>query len=139
MNKFLYILFLLPTIFSCQTEENVSKYPLFVGGIRFDKDFGSIDFKKGNPENSIQYKSAAKTTCFELKNHDKALENFEKQSKVYDFAENIYFKSKVSKIRNKDYLDLKNIALKSYDEGKTMKDAYTHHFNKIYREQIAEL
>ena len=78
-------------------------------------------------------------TYFELNKYDKALENFEKQSKVYDFAENIYFKSKVSKIRNKDYLDLKNIALKSYDEGKTMKEAYTHHFNKIYREQIAEL
>ena len=51
----------------------------------------------------------------------------------------IYFKSKVSKIRNKDYLDLKSLALKSYDEGKTMKDGYTHHFNKVYRKQIAEL
>jgi len=71
--------------------------------------------------------------------YDKALENFEKQSKVYDFAENIYFRSKVSKIRNKDYLDLKRLALKSYDDGKTMKDVYTHHFNKVYRKQIAEL
>ena len=44
-------------------------------------------------------------TYFETAKYDKALENFEKQSKVYDFAENIYFKSKVSKIRNKDYLD----------------------------------
>ena len=76
---------------------------------------------------------------FELNKYDKALENFEKQSKVYDFAENIYFKSKVSKIRNKDYLDLKSLAIKTYDEGKTMKDGYTHHFNKIYRAQIAEL
>ena len=78
-------------------------------------------------------------TYFELGKHDKALENFEKQSKLYDFAENIYFKSKVSKIRNKDYLDLKNLALKTYDEGKTMLEGYTHHFNKIYRKQIAEL
>lgn len=38
--------------------------------------------------------------------YDRLLENFEKQSKEYNFAENIYFKSKVSKIRNKDYLDL---------------------------------
>ncbi|WP_126358653.1 hypothetical protein [Chryseobacterium gleum] len=59
-----------------------------------------------------------------------------KQSKEYDFAENIYFKSKVSKIRNKDYLDLKKLALRTYDEGKTMKEVYTHHFNKIYRQQI---
>lgn len=78
-------------------------------------------------------------TYFELNQYDKALENFEKQTKVYDFAENIYFKSKVSKIRNKDYLDLKRLALKSYDEGKTMKDAYTHHYNKVYRTQIEAL
>ena len=78
-------------------------------------------------------------TYFELGKYDKALENFEKQSKQNDFAENIYYKSKVSKIRNKDYLDLKKLALKSYDEGKTMKDGYTHHFNKVYRAQIEEL
>lgn len=71
--------------------------------------------------------------------YDKALENFEKQSKIYDFAENIYFKSKISKIRNKDYLELKQLALKTYDEGKTMKDVYTHHYNKIYRTEITEL
>ncbi|MEJ5052113.1 tetratricopeptide repeat protein [Chryseobacterium culicis] len=78
-------------------------------------------------------------TYFELGRYDKALENFEKQSKEYNFAENIYFKSKVSKIRNKDYLDLKMLALQTYDEGKTMKDVYTHHFNKVYRKQIEEL
>ncbi|UFH30373.1 hypothetical protein LNP04_10300 [Chryseobacterium sp. C-71] len=78
-------------------------------------------------------------TYFELSKYDKALENFEKQSKQYDFAENIYFKSKVAKIRNKDYLDLKKMALKSYDEGKSMKDGYTHHFNKVYRAEIEEL
>ncbi|RZJ38722.1 MAG: tetratricopeptide repeat protein, partial [Chryseobacterium sp.] len=78
-------------------------------------------------------------TYFETGKYDKALENFEKQSKVDDFAENIYFRSKVSKVRNKDYLDLKTLALKTYDEGKTMKDGYTHHFNKVYRTQIAEL
>ncbi|BAP33845.1 TPR repeat-containing protein [Chryseobacterium sp. StRB126] len=78
-------------------------------------------------------------TYFELGKYDKALENFEKQSKEYNFAENIYFKSKVSKIRNKDYLDLKMLALKTYDEGKTMKDVYTHHFNKVYRQQMEEL
>ncbi|UKB83781.1 tetratricopeptide repeat protein [Chryseobacterium sp. MEBOG06] len=78
-------------------------------------------------------------TYFEQGKYDKALENFEKQSKEYNFAENIYFKSKVSKIRNKDYLDLKTLALRTYDEGKTMKDIYTHHFNKVYRQQIEEL
>lgn len=78
-------------------------------------------------------------TYFKLEKYDKALENFEKQSKHNDFAENIYFKSKIAKIRNKDYLNFKTLALKSYDEGKNMKDVYTHHFNKIYRIQIEEL
>lgn len=40
--------------------------------------------------------------------HNKYLKNFQQQSKGYDFAEYIYFKSKVSKIRNKDYLDLRS-------------------------------
>lgn len=78
-------------------------------------------------------------TYFELGRYNKALDNFEKQAKHNNFAENIFYKAKVSKIRNKDYLDLKNLALKSYDEGKTMKDDYTHHFNKVYRAQINEL
>lgn len=78
-------------------------------------------------------------TYFELDQYDKALENFEKQSKIADFAENIYFRSKVSKIRNKDYLDLKMLALARYDEGKMMKDVYTHHFNKVYRSEIESL
>ena len=37
--------------------------------------------------------------------HCKILKNFEKQNKQIDFVENNYFKNKVSKIRNKDYLD----------------------------------
>lgn len=78
-------------------------------------------------------------TYFELGRYDKALENFERQSKEYDFAENIHFKSKVSKIRNKDYLDLKKLVLTTYDEGTTMEDAYTHHFNKVYKQQIEVL
>ncbi|MBP7173186.1 MAG: tetratricopeptide repeat protein [Cloacibacterium sp.] len=78
-------------------------------------------------------------TYFELNKFEKALENFEKQSKISDFAENIYFRAKVSKIRNKDYLDLKKMALKKYDGGQYMKDTYTHHYNKIYRKQIADL
>ena len=76
---------------------------------------------------------------FDLGKYDQALENFEKQSKYNNFAENIYYKSKVAKIRNKDYLDLKKMALKSYDEGKTMNDGYTHHLNKVYRIQMEEL
>lgn len=78
-------------------------------------------------------------TYYQLGKYDKALENFEKQSKYKDFAENIYYRTKIAKIRNKDYLDLKKIALKTYDEGKTINDPYTHHFNKVYRTEIVEL
>ncbi|MCJ7933807.1 MAG: hypothetical protein MUW56_09265 [Chryseobacterium sp.] len=74
-------------------------------------------------------------TYFELGRYDKTLEHFEKQGKGYEFAENIYLKSKVSKIRNKDYLDLKTLALQTYDE-KTMKEVYIHHMNKVYRKQM---
>jgi hypothetical protein len=86
-----------------------------VGDINLDKDFGSKDGRICKPEKSFNYNIAISITSFETEKYDKALENFEKQSKVYDFAENIYFRSKVSKIRNKDYLDLKSLALKSYD------------------------
>lgn len=91
---------------------------MFVEGVDTYKNFENC-----KPANNFQYENTPIVTHFETGKYDKALENFEKQSKVYDFAENIYFKSKVSKIRNKDYLDLKSLALKSYDEGKTMKDA----------------
>jgi hypothetical protein len=47
-------------------------------------------------------------SSFRGNKHCEILENFEKQNKEKDFAENIYFKSKVAKIRNKDDLDLKN-------------------------------
>lgn len=78
-------------------------------------------------------------TYYQLNNYDKAIENFEKQSKKLEFAENIFYKAKVSKIRNKDYLNLKQLALKTYDDGTYLKDPYTHHFNKVYRMEIAEL
>lgn len=55
--------------------------------------------------NSYHKKSGANFSVKEK--HHKILKNFEKQSKENDFAENIYFKSKVAKIRNKDDLDLK--------------------------------
>ncbi|KPE51463.1 hypothetical protein [Chryseobacterium indologenes] len=106
-----------------------------------DKTFGNI----GNLSPSKNYFKGLYghyqlgVTYFELGRYDQALTNFEKQSKAYEFAENIYFKSKVSKIRNKDYLDLKVLALNTYDEGKIIKDAYTHHFNKVYRTQTEVL
>ncbi|WP_267404779.1 MULTISPECIES: hypothetical protein [unclassified Chryseobacterium] len=44
----------------------------------------------------------------ERQKHDLSLLNFEKQSKDYNFTDSTYLKDKVSKIRNKDYLDFKS-------------------------------
>lgn len=43
---------------------------------------------------------------FSEERHNQILSNFEKLSKENHFAEMIYFKSKVSKVRNKDYLEV---------------------------------
>ncbi|KIC62462.1 hypothetical protein [Chryseobacterium taiwanense] len=42
----------------------------------------------------------------EKEKHDLLLKNFEKSSKENFFAEILYFKAKVTKVRNKDYLNL---------------------------------
>ena len=52
------------------------------------------------------YQNVAGTGLSEKEKHDQLLKNFEKNSKVYVFADILYFKTKVSKIRNKDYLSL---------------------------------
>lgn len=55
------------------------------------KDFGSY---YGKPDNGLA-----------IERHDKTLENYKKDHE-YDCIEALYLKNKVSKIRNKDYLDL---------------------------------
>ena len=55
-------------------------------------------------------------------------------SYAYETIETIFLKD-LKEVQT----DTKDWALKTYDEGKYMKDAYTHHFNKVYRTQIAEL
>lgn len=66
MTKFLCILFLLPTLFSCQSEKSVTIYPNHVGDIQFDKNMDNPDFKRCmdkdygiqyyNDSNGFQYK-----------------------------------------------------------------------------------
>lgn len=46
MNKFFYILFLLPILFSCQSEKTLTVYPNHVGDIEFDESIDGSDFKK---------------------------------------------------------------------------------------------
>ena len=46
MIKFLFVLFLLPTLLSCQSEKSMSKYPAHIGDIQFDEKLDDSDFKK---------------------------------------------------------------------------------------------
>ena len=46
MTKFLYLLFILPLFFSCQSEKTISKYPAHVGDIQFDEKVDDANFKK---------------------------------------------------------------------------------------------
>ena len=52
------------------------------------------------------YKNKAEANFSEKEKHSKLLKNFEKSSKGNLFAETLYFKAKVTKIRNKDDLNL---------------------------------
>lgn len=65
----------------------------------FNRIFSIIRYKAGfqtdYPENILS----------ENEQHDHILRNFENHSKHFGFAGIIYFKTKVSKIRNKDYLE----------------------------------
>ena len=65
-NIFFYILFLLPILFSCQSEKTVTVYPNQVGDIIFDKNIDDPNFKRCmdkdygiqyyNDEKGFQYK-----------------------------------------------------------------------------------
>jgi len=52
------------------------------------------------------YKNRAEANFSEKDKHNRLLKNFEKNGKENLFAEILYFKAKVTKVRNKDYLNL---------------------------------
>lgn len=59
----------------------------------------------GKQQNN-SYHNKTGTDFSEKEKHDQLLKNFEKISKENLFAEILYFKTKVSKVRNKDYLSV---------------------------------
>lgn len=63
---------------------------------------GKFFSKKQN----YSHKNTGRTVFSEKEKHDQLLKNFEKNGEENFFAGILYFKSKVSKIRNKDYLDV---------------------------------
>lgn len=77
-------------------------------------------------------------TYFQLGDFQSAKSSFQKQSKINQLAENLYYLSKIDKLENSiiEYKDKKREAINYYEKGKYLKDAYTHHFNKVYIETI---
>lgn len=57
-------------------------------------------------ERDNSYKNKPGTGFSHKERHDQLLKNFEKDSKDHLFAIILYFKTKVSKVRNKDYLSV---------------------------------
>lgn len=56
MKSFLYILFFLPLLLSCQSEKNLTVYPNHVGDISFDKKMDNPTFRRCMQEDyGIQY------------------------------------------------------------------------------------
>jgi tetratricopeptide (TPR) repeat protein len=79
-------------------------------------------------------------TYYEIEDFENALKAFDKQSKNYELADNVYYKYKIHKILNNkvEYEKYKEIALKLFSENKRMFDTYVHHFNSVYFEIIDE-
>lgn len=77
-------------------------------------------------------------TYFKLKDINKALKCFQKQSEIFNLAENDYYLAKIYKSQNKliEYKKHKDNALALYKGYNKMKDNYTHHFNKVYLKTI---
>ncbi len=80
-------------------------------------------------------------TYFEIQDYENALSCFEKQAKINPLAENEYFRGKIYKIlKNQIEADKhKDLAVKLYRDNKILFDPYTHHFNKVYFEEIEKL
>lgn len=62
-------------------------------------------FFSGKQKDS-SYKNKSEADFSEKEKHNQLLKSFEKNSKENLFADILYFKTKVSKIRNKDYLNI---------------------------------
>jgi len=80
-------------------------------------------------------------TYFETEDYKNALTCFEKQTKINPLAENEYYKAKIFRIlKNQIEADKhKDLAVKLYRDNKILFDDYTHHYNKVYFEEIESL
>lgn len=78
---------------------------------------------------------------FELSDYENAMNSFQKQSDINEFAENSYYISKIYKLENKqdEFESYKKAAIEYYENKRYLFDPYTHHYNKIYLKQIKEL
>lgn len=79
-------------------------------------------------------------TYFEVKNYQKAMQAFVKQDSISQLAENLFYISKINKIKKneEEYTRNKQLAIQLYKEGKTLHDPYTHHYNKVFLAEIEQ-
>lgn len=79
-------------------------------------------------------------TYFELKDYKNALQSFEKQSKVNEYADNAYYKCKIYKILGDkmQYEKQKETAINLYLKDLKMFDPYTRHYNSVYYQTILD-
>jgi tetratricopeptide (TPR) repeat protein len=72
-------------------------------------------------------------TYYEVKDFKNALQAFEKQTVIYEFADNAYYKSKVYQALNNrsEYEKYKELANRLFSENRRMFHIYGHHFNSV--------
>lgn len=77
-------------------------------------------------------------TYFQLNDYANALKYLNRQSEVYELAENKYYKAKLAKMKGDKqlYEKEKQEAVRLYRERKMLFDPYTEPFNKIYLSTI---
>jgi len=63
----------------------------------------TVNIFSGKKQGSV-YNNIPEAACLSIEKHSLLLKNFEKQGNENRFAGILYFKTKVSKVRNKDYL-----------------------------------
>jgi len=93
---------------------------------------------KNNKEGDLYNYYHLGVLYYETKNYEKAKSSFLNQIETNDLAENRYYLSLTYKSLKEieNYKKELSKALKKYKEGYKMKEAYTHHYDKVFLKDI---
>jgi tetratricopeptide (TPR) repeat protein len=80
-------------------------------------------------------------TCFELGDLETAFRHFQLQDQRNELAESAYYQALIYRQQGviADFESQKTKALDLYHRKRMLMDPYTHHFNKVYLEEIEKL